>query len=63
MHYKEALKAKELLRNYNEQLGIINVGDTVNHSIFGNGKVLSTSGEGNNESARVRFPGGKIKAY
>ena len=59
---QRGIRAKELLRNYNEQLGIINVGDTVNHSLFGNGKVLSTSGEGNNESVRVRFPGGKIKS-
>ena len=59
---QRGIKAKELLRNYNEQLGIFNVGDTVNHSLFGNGKVLSKSGEGNNESVRVRFPGGKIKS-
>ena len=59
---QRGIKAKELLRNYNEQLGIINVGDTVNHSLFGNGKVLSTSGEGNNESVRVRFSDGKIKS-
>ena len=52
---QRGIRAKELLRNYNEQLGIINVGDTVNHSLFGNEKVLSTSGEGNNESVRVRF--------
>ena len=59
---QRGIKAKELLRNYNEQLGIFNVGDTVNHSIYGNGEVLSTSGEGNNDSVRVRFPGGKIKS-
>ena len=59
---QRGIKAKKLLRDYKELLGIIKVGDTVNHSIFGNGKVLSTSGEGNNESVRVRFPSGKIKS-
>ena len=58
---KRGNKAEELLRNYKEKLGIFNIGDNVMHSIFGNGKVLSLSGQGNSESVKVRFSKGEIK--
>ena len=59
---KRGERTIELLRDYKKKLGILNTGDTVVHSFFGKGKVLSLSGLENSESVRVRFSKGIEKS-